>query len=59
MASIQDEIFEEFCQRLEKTEQFSEARVKQVRQLFAGRTKPKPAELMKAFSEKDVQENVP
>jgi len=59
MATIQDEIFEEFCQRLEKTKEFSEARVRQVRQLFTAGKKPKPNDLVKAFSEKDVKEDVP
>lgn len=51
MASIQEEILEEFYRRLAKGEGFTEAKVKQIRDLFSGNKKPKAADLMKVFSE--------
>ena len=51
MASIQEEILEEFCRRLAKAPGFTEAKVKQVRDLFSGSKKPKAPDLVKVFSE--------
>jgi hypothetical protein len=51
MASFQEEILEEFYRRLAKAEGFTEAKVKQVRDLFSGSKKPKAADLIKVFSE--------
>jgi hypothetical protein len=51
MGTIQDEILEEFYRRLEKADGFTQAKMKQVRDLFSGSKKPKAADLMKVFSE--------
>lgn len=51
MASIQEDILEEFYRRLVKAEGFTEAKVEQVRNLFSGSKKPKATDLIKAFSE--------
>jgi hypothetical protein len=51
MASIQERILDEFFEKLTKAEGFTEARVEQMRELFSGRKKPKPADVMKVFSE--------
>jgi len=51
MASIQEDILEEFYKRLAKAEGFTEEKVEQVRDLFSGRKKPKAADLIKVFSE--------
>ncbi len=59
MANIQDEIFEQFCQQLAKTGRFSAAKIKQIRELFAGGRKPKPNDLVKLFSEKEPEESLP
>lgn len=58
MASIQEEILEEFYRRLAKADGFTEAKMKQVRDLFSGSKKPKAADLMKVFSE-NSKENLP
>ena len=58
MASIQEEILEEFYRRLAAAEGFTEAKVKQVRDLFSGSKKPKAPDLMKVFSERS-KESVP
>jgi hypothetical protein len=51
MATIQEKILAEFYRRLLKAEGFTEAKVEQVRDLFSGSKKPKPADLIKVFSE--------
>jgi hypothetical protein len=51
MASFQEEILEEFYRRLAKAGGFTEAKVKQVRDLFSGSKKPKATDLIKVFSE--------
>jgi hypothetical protein len=51
MASIQEDILEEFYKRLGKAEGFTEEKVEQVRDLFRGDKKPKAADLIKVFSE--------
>lgn len=51
MASIQEEIFEEFCQRLAKTDGFTPAKVKQLRDLFSAPKNPKAADVIKVLSE--------
>jgi hypothetical protein len=51
MATIQDDILEEFYKRLTKAEGFTEEKVKQVRELFSGHKKPKAIDLIKVFSE--------
>ena len=58
MATIQEEILEEFYRRLEKADGFTPAKMKQVRDLFSGSKKPKAADLMKVFSE-NPKENLP
>jgi hypothetical protein len=58
MATIQEEILEEFYQRLEKTDGFTKAKVKQLRDLFTASKKPKAPDLMKVFSETS-KENLP
>ena len=58
MASIQEEILEEFYRRLAKADGFTEAKVKQIRDLFSGSKKPKADDLMKVFSE-NSKENLP
>lgn len=58
MASIQEEILEEFYRRLAKADGFTQAKMKQVRELFSGSKKPKAADLMKVFSE-NQKENLP
>ena len=52
MASIQEDILEEFYRRLTKAEGFAEEKVNQVRDLFGGSKKPKAADVIKVFSEK-------
>jgi hypothetical protein len=51
MASIQEDILEEFYKRLTKAEGFTENKVKLLRDLFSGSQKPKPADVIKVFSE--------
>jgi hypothetical protein len=51
MAGIQEEILEEFFRRLAKAGGFTEAKVKQVRELFSGSKKPKAPDLVKVLSE--------
>jgi len=51
MPSIQEEILEEFYRRLAKVDGFTEAKVKQLRNLFSGSKKPKAPDLVKVFSE--------
>jgi hypothetical protein len=51
VATIQDDILEEFYKRLAKTEGFTEEKVKQVRDLFSGHKKPKAIDVIKVFSE--------
>ena len=59
MATIQDEILEEFCQRLAKTGEFSETQVTKVRALFGGSKKPKATDLTKVFSEEESKDKLP
>jgi hypothetical protein len=58
VATIQEEIFEEFYRRLEKADGFTQAKMKQVRDLFSGSKKPKAADLTTVFSE-NPKENLP
>jgi hypothetical protein len=58
MATIQEEILEEFYRRLEKAGGLTEAKMKQVRDLFSGSKKPKAADLMAVFSA-NPKENLP
>jgi hypothetical protein len=51
MPSIQEEILEKFFQRLAKADGFTEAKAKQVRDLFSGGKKPKALDLVKVLSE--------
>jgi hypothetical protein len=51
MASIQEDIFEEFYRRLAKADGFTEAKVKQIRELFSSSKKPKATDVMKVLSE--------
>jgi hypothetical protein len=59
VATIQDEILEEFCQRLAKTGEFSEIQVKKVRDLFASSKKPKATDLTKVFSDQEPEDKLP
>jgi hypothetical protein len=59
VATIQNEILEEFCQRLAKTGEFSEIRVNKVRELFAGSKKPKATDLTKVFSDQEPKDRLP
>ncbi len=59
MATIQDEILEDFCQRLAKTGEFSEVQVKKVRDLFASSKKPKATDLTKVFSDQEPKDKLP
>jgi hypothetical protein len=59
MATIQDEILEEFCQGLAKTGEFSETQVNKVRALFAGSKKPKATDLTKVFSDQEPNDKLP
>lgn len=58
MSSIQEEILEQFYSTLNKAEYFDEERVEQLRVLFAGKKKPKPAEVIRVLSE-DAKESQP
>jgi len=58
MASIQEEILEEFYRRLAKAEGITEVKVKRVRDLFSGGKKPKAPDLVKVFSE-NSKESLP
>jgi CMP-2-keto-3-deoxyoctulosonic acid synthetase len=58
MSSIQDEILEQFYSTLKKTENFDEERVEQLRVLFGGNKKPKPADVIRVLSE-DAKESQP
>jgi hypothetical protein len=51
MATIQDDILEEFYKRLAKAEGFTTEKVEQVRDLFSGHKTPKAVDLIKVFSE--------
>jgi hypothetical protein len=57
MASIQEEILEEFYSKLAKVEGFDKERVEQLRDLFSGKKKPKAPDVIKALSEdeKEIQ----
>lgn len=50
MATIQQDILEEFYKRLEKSEWFTPAIVQQIRSLFDGSKKPKAADIAKVLS---------
>jgi CMP-2-keto-3-deoxyoctulosonic acid synthetase len=58
MSSIQDEILEKFYSTLKKSDNFDDERVEQLRVLFDGEKKPKPAEVIRVFSE-DAKEGQP
>jgi hypothetical protein len=58
MANIQEKILEEFYRRLEEADGFTEAKLKQVRDLLSGGKKPKAADLMTVFSA-NPKENLP
>jgi hypothetical protein len=58
MATIQDDILEEFYKRLAKAEGFTAEKVEQVRDLFGGHKKPKAVDLIKIFSE-NSKESLP
>ena len=59
MATIQDEILQEFCQRLAKTGEFSAMQVDKVREMFAGSKKPKATDLTKLFSDQEPKDKLP
>jgi hypothetical protein len=50
MATIQNDILEEFYKRLETSEGFTPTIVQQIRNLFDGSKKPKAADIAKVFS---------
>jgi hypothetical protein len=56
MASIQEDILEEFYRRLSEAEGFTEEKVKLVRELFSGSKKPKAADVIKVFSQSPKEE---
>ena len=58
MASIQEEILEEFYSKLAKAEGFDKERIEQLRALFSGKKKPKTPDVIKALSE-DAKEGQP
>ena len=58
MASIQEEILEEFYSKLANAEGFDKERAEQLRALFGGKKKPKAADVIKALSE-DAKESEP
>lgn len=58
MASIQEDILEEFYKRLAKAEGFDDEKVKLVRDLFSGSKKPKAADVIKVFSQ-NLKEKLP
>jgi hypothetical protein len=58
MASIQEEILEEFYSKLSKADGFDKERVEQVRALFSGKKKPKAPDVIKALSE-EAKESQP
>jgi hypothetical protein len=58
LASIQEEILEEFYKKLAQADGFTEAKVAQVRELFGGSKKPKAVDLIKIFAE-TPKENLP
>jgi hypothetical protein len=51
LATITENILEQFYLKLEQTGGFHKARVQQLRDLFAKTKKPKATDLMAAFSE--------
>lgn len=51
MASIQEEILEEFYQKLAQVDGYTEAKLKKLRDLFSGGKKPKAPEVVKVLSE--------
>ena len=51
MASIQEEILEEFYSKLAKAEGFDKECVDQLRAVFSGKKKPKAPDVIKALSE--------
>ena len=51
MPSIQEKILEEFYLKLAQADGFTDAKVKQVRELFGGSKKPKAIDLIKVFAE--------
>lgn len=50
MSSIQKQVVDEFCRRLEKTEGFTETMVRNLRDLFGNDRKPKPTDVMKVLA---------
>jgi hypothetical protein len=56
MASIQEEILEDFFSKLANAEGFNKERVEQLRALFSGKKKPKAADIVKVLSE-DAKES--
>ena len=56
MATIQEKILAEFFRKLTQSDGFTEAKVKQMRELFGGSRKPKAADLLKVFSEGSKKE---
>ena len=58
MGTIQEDILEEFFEKLNKSEEFDEDRVTRLRELFAAQKKPKADALAEALSV-DSKEEVP
>lgn len=56
MASIQQEILEEFYTKLEKSDGFDKQRVDQLRAIFSGNKKPKAPDVIRALSD-DAKES--
>ena len=55
MANIQDDILEDFCLRLSRTDGFSPGQVQQIKDLLNSGKKPKAADLIKVLSEKTTE----
>ncbi|MFV1981386.1 MAG: hypothetical protein ACC655_09555 [Rhodothermia bacterium] len=58
MGTIQEDILEEFFEKLNESEEFDEDRMTRRRELFAAQKKPKAAALTEALSV-DSKEEVP
>lgn len=54
MASIQEEIHEEFYSKLAKAEGFDKERVEHLRSFFSGKKKPKTPDVIKALGNGSV-----
>jgi hypothetical protein len=58
MATIQEEILDEFFRKLAETEGLTDAKVKKLRDLFSVGKKPKAADVIRVLSE-PLKEDLP